>query len=372
MKIYFLSSSAFSDNQMSILKYLGKHHEITYGVIIPCKNSNYTKRELAEYCQENNIHFVPFELKHRFRDPRLLITYFSIIRHIRKSNTDIVYFANFGQLYLNLLLALLNPSKTIIALHDVKSHSNLSFARLTYLSTSILTEKFWYFQTFSKIQKNHLHNRIPQKSIYNISLPLIDFGANPEKRKSNNEVNFLFFGNILAYKGLDLLLKAFKNIEIKYKNARLIIAGRCDDWEETYAPIINSSDQVISDIRFIANDEIPVYFGRADFVVLPYRDTTQSGPLMISYNYNIPVLVSDAEGFKEFTEDGITGYSYDLSSPEDLERVLVNCMEMSAQEYKELKGRLANFTQANYSTTAFVNKYNGMFADVLAQNINNQ
>ncbi|MDT7828087.1 glycosyltransferase [Pricia sp. S334] len=366
MKIYFLSSSAFSDNQMSILKYLGKYHEITYAVIIPYKNSNYTKKELAEYCKENNIHFIPFELNHRFRDPRLLITYFSIVRHIRNSNTDLIYFANFGQLYLNTLIGLLNPSRTIIALHDVKTHSNSSFGRLTDLSNSILIEKFWNFQTFSKIQKKLLHKRIPHKTVYTISLPLIDFGALPDKKESNNEVNFLFFGNIIAYKGLDILLKAFKNIEDNHKNARLVIAGRCDDWEETYVPIINGSDQVISNIRFIANEEIPFFFEMADYVVLPYRDTTQSGPLMISYNYNKPVLVSNAEGFIEFTEEGVTGYSYDLSSQADLEQVLKNCMEMSAREYKKLRGRLANYTQANYSTIALVNKYNTMFAEVLA------
>src|SRR5690606_13536728 len=191
-------------------------------------------------------------------------------------NTDVVYFANFGQLYLNLLLRLLDPSKTVIAFHDVKSHSNISFGRLVELSNSLLIDKFRYFQTFSKFQRNLLQNRIPHKSVYSISLPLIDFGALPDEKKSNNEVNFLFFGNIQSYKGLDFLLKAFIKIEDKYKNARLIIAGRCYHWEETYAPIINGSDQVITNIRFIANEEIPFFFGRADYLILPYRDTTQS------------------------------------------------------------------------------------------------
>src|SRR5690606_32263293 len=181
---------------------------------------------------------------------------------------------------------------------------------------------------------NLLRERVPGKYIYTISLPLIDFGPPTPDMNLNNEVKFLFFGNILAYKGLDLLLKAFKNIEDQYVNARLIIAGRCDDWEETYVPLINGSDQVIPNIRFIANHEIPLFFEMADYVVLPYRDTTQSGPLMISYNYNKPVLVSKAEGFEEFTEEGVSGYSFDLSSQGKLEQVLKGCMERSAQEYQ--------------------------------------
>ena len=38
--------------------------------------------------------------------------------------------------------------------------------------------------------------------------------------------------------------------------------------------------------------------------MLPYQDVAQSGPHMIAYNYNLPVIASDIEGFAERVEDG--------------------------------------------------------------------
>ena len=55
------------------------------------------------------------------------------------------------------------------------------------------------------------------------------------------------------------------------------------------------------------NDEIILYFQEADYLVLPYDESTQSGPLLIAYNYNIPVIASDIELFKTMVCDKQNG-----------------------------------------------------------------
>src|SRR5690554_4936668 len=130
MKIYFLSSSAFSDNQISILSGLSKTHDITYSVIVPHINSNYTQEELIQLSRQNNLNLKLFQLKYRFRDPRVILSYLSIINSIVKEKPDVIYFTNFDQLYLNLILLMLNKSKTIIAFHDVENHSGTAFNKL--------------------------------------------------------------------------------------------------------------------------------------------------------------------------------------------------------------------------------------------------
>lgn len=366
MKLFCLSSSAFADNQMIILKHLAKDFEITYAVIIPYTNSNYTNEELSIFCSANSICFLPIELIYRYRDPRLLVSFFSIITRIRKAKPDIIYVTNFDQLYLNILLLMIDTSKTIIALHDVESHSNTPFSNIAKLSKTILIHNFKYFHTFSIIQENLLRKIAPKKEIFTIPLPLIDFGPLNKTLKDKNVIEFLFFGFILYYKGVDLLITAFNNIAENYPNVRLTIAGRCKNWEEKYAQLVEKSTQVISHIRFIKNDEIPNYFSTADYVVLPYRDTTQCGPLMISYNYNIPVLVSAAEGFKEFTSEGVTGYSFDMSIKGDLERLLVACVDRPKQEYEELKKRLTAYTELNFSKKSILYRYKQLFENVLS------
>jgi glycosyltransferase involved in cell wall biosynthesis len=343
---------------------MGNQHEITYGVIIPYINSNYTKEELRFFCSKNGIKFEAFELKYRFRDPRLIWSFFAIIQAIRKAKPDIIYFADFNQPYLNVLLLLVDRSKTIIALHDVEGHSKTTFSFIARLSKKILISNFNYFQTFSSIQQNLLKYQVPKKSIFNISLPMIDFGPINFIPAKQNVTRFLFFGFILYYKGLDLLLKAFRRVSENYPGIELTIAGRCKDWDENYEALVNGSHQIKKYIRFIGNDEIANFFAQTDYVVLPYRDTTQSGPLMIAYNYNIPVLVSKSQGFNEFTSEDVTGYSFDLFIDNDMEHVLEACVERSSCDYDKLKKRLARYTEKNFSMKTIILKYERMFQTI--------
>ncbi len=349
---------------MVVLRQLKEKYDITYGVVIPFKNSNFTKEDISSFCLNNGIKFMAFDFKYRLRDPRLLLSSLTIIRAIKKARPDVIYYADFGLLYLNIVLLLINRSKTIIALHDVQNHSRTRFGFLVNLSKKILIYNFSHFHTFSGIQQRLLKNKVPQKSVYNISLPLIDYGPVVKRQQEYKVVRFLFFGNILYYKGLDLLLKAFNRASVKYANIELIIAGRCEDWDEKYMPLVKESGKITHHIRFIGNEEIAAFFMQTEYLVLPYRDTTQSGPMMISYNYNIPVLVSRAEGFKEFTCENVTGYSFDLYKENDLERRLGACAEMSSGDYDELKGRLRYYTQKQFSIKEIISKYEEMFGAV--------
>ena len=56
--------------------------------------------------------------------------------------------------------------------------------------------------------------------------------------------------------------------------------------------------------RFIADDELPAYFRRADLVVLPYREIDQSGVLFTALAFGKPLLLSDVGGFPEMAATG--------------------------------------------------------------------
>lgn len=361
MKVYYLSSSAFADNQINLLHHFPKDISVTYNVIIPVKNSNYSEAEISDYCRQQKIDFIPTRLKYRFRDPRLLSAYYGILANIRRVNPDVIFVANFDQIYLNAILLALDKSKTIIAMHDVVNHSKTAFDKLTTLGKKLLINKFETFLTYSKPQASILREKYGKKKVYTIPLPLIGFGDMPVLQKPAGKKTFLFFGFILYYKGLDLLLHAINKLAEKRQDFQLIIAGRSSDWEEQYAPLIRHPELVSANIGFIENHDIPAYFARADYLVLPYRDTTQSGPLMIAYNYNIPVLASNAEGFHEFFQSGSTGYMFDLEKEGDLERILDEAIDRPEEEYRELKQKLATHTHENFAISRLVAAYVDMF-----------
>ena len=81
----------------------------------------------------------------------------------------------------------------------------------------------------------------------------------------------LCFGLMRPYKGIDLLLEAWRGIE----DAELWIAGAPRMDVSALQSAAPPSVRFVP--RFIGDDELPAYFRRADLVVLPYREIDQSG-----------------------------------------------------------------------------------------------
>ncbi len=108
----------------------------------------------------------------------------------------------------------------------------------------------------------------------------------------------LCFGLMRPYKGIDLLLQAWRGIE----NAELWIAGmpRMD-----IEPLRAAAPPGVRFVpRFIEERELPGYFRRADLVVLPYREIDQSGVLFTALAFGKPLLLSDVGGFPEVARTG--------------------------------------------------------------------
>lgn len=108
----------------------------------------------------------------------------------------------------------------------------------------------------------------------------------------------LCFGLMRPYKGIDLLLNAWRDID----DAELWIAGLpkfdIDPLRRAAPPNVRFVP------RFIGDAELPAYFQRADLVVLPYREIDQSGVLFTALAFGVPMLLSDVGGFPEVAATG--------------------------------------------------------------------
>ncbi len=149
--------------------------------------------------------------------------------------------------------------------------------------------------------------------------PLYDnFGDATTKEKARQKLHLdpgfkyvLFFGFIRDYKGLDLLLNAFSDPELKVLNVKLLVAGEfyCDP--KPYMEIIakhHLEEQVIMSNDFIPDSQVVHYFCAADLVVQPYKTATQSGVTQIAYHFNKPMIITNVGGLAEFVPDGKVGY----------------------------------------------------------------
>lgn len=120
----------------------------------------------------------------------------------------------------------------------------------------------------------------------------------------------LFFGLIRKYKGLDLLLDAFHELKAN-PDIVLVIAGEFYEDKQPYLDLIEKygiGSQVIVHGKFIANEEVKLYFSSADLVALPYRSATQSGVTQVSFHFEVPTLVTNVGGLSEIIPDKVAGY----------------------------------------------------------------
>ena len=108
----------------------------------------------------------------------------------------------------------------------------------------------------------------------------------------------LCFGLIRPYKGVDVLLDAWRRAE-RPDGAELWIVGmpRMD------AGFI-ARPGVRTALRFVSGAELAGAFRAADLVVLPYREIDQSGVLFTALAFGKPMLLSAVGGFPEIAATG--------------------------------------------------------------------
>lgn len=137
----------------------------------------------------------------------------------------------------------------------------------------------------------------------------------------------LFFGLIREYKGLDILLEAFRGLPDDYQ---LVIAGEPYGSFEKYQRILDSlpgKDRVKVFPQYIRDSEVKLYFSAADVSVLPYRTATQSGISAASYHFDVPLIVTDVGGLKETIGERGTGLVAPKADPEDVRKEIVRYFE---------------------------------------------
>ena len=156
----------------------------------------------------------------------------------------------------------------------------------------------------------------------------------------------LFFGLIRKYKGLDILLEAFRGLPDDYQ---LVIAGEPYGPFDKYQAIIDSlpgKDRVHVFPDYVRDSEVKRFFSVADVTVLPYRSATQSGISSVSYHFEVPMIVTDVGGLKGTIGDRGTGLVAPLAEPESIRKEILSyfadgsvrerCIEAIRQEKERL------------------------------------
>ena len=178
-----------------------------------------------------------------------------------------------------------------------------------------------------------------------------------ERLKLNQHLNYiLFFGLIRSYKGLDLLIEAFKYLNQSNQVIKLLIVGEFYEDETQYKKLIqklNLTNQIEITNEFVSFELARDYFCAADLVVQPYKTATQSGVTPVGYFYETPLIVTDLEGLKAPIIKDKSG-KVSSKNPKDIAKAIT---ELIQKENLELAQKNIRKSKTSYSWRSFTEQW---------------
>ena len=252
------------------------------------------------------------------------LTWFRTAWQIRRAKPDAVIFVwwiwVWALPYLVLITMLPRRTNVILQCHNV-SDKEPAFWK-TWLTNRVLRR--------GDVLVVHAHPELLQavrrsrgRRVVSAHLPVHQLGGEmPARDEAKRALGLegrnvaLFFGHVRPFKGLDIALRAWREIR---HDAVLLVAGEA--WwqkEAEYRQLAGGMDNVRLELRYIPDAEIARYFAAADVVLAPYRAEAQSGVVLTAFHFGRPVIATTVGGIPQIVSDGVNGF---LIPPEDPTRL---------------------------------------------------
>jgi glycosyltransferase involved in cell wall biosynthesis len=242
-------------------------------------------------------------------------------------------------------------SKIVLTVHDLLPHDTGEAHRQTFLDLYRTVDHMICHSDSIKTRLGEEFSVPPEKIAViphgpffydlpatNSEQTLRSFDLEPGK------ILVLWQGIIFPYKGVDLLLDAWQQVEQNDVDASLLIVGTgSPELSEQIREQINQLGlrQVKLHLRFISTEELVALYRAADIVVYPYRAITTSGALATGLALGKTILASDLPVFRELLTDRKNAL---LIDPQNSSALSAALMELSGNP--TLRQQLAAAVQA--------------------------
>ena len=362
-RIVWITADYFIDVDCSLVPHLQQNYAKEYQI------DWYVIKSISNNISIPNTPNKIFALKYRGKDPRIISEYKEIFTFINLQNSDLIYSDFLGvPYYFPYLLHYTKKKIPIIhAAHNVIPYKGWPSQKLMTWYVEFIFRNNKYFHLFSNHLLEYFENKYKNKHI--LISPMTTKGYGMERTNKydidKSKCNLLFFGNVKSNKRLDLLIDVIKSLSTEEQNRiHLTIAGSCDE-PENYLKQIGDSNTISCYFHRIADNEVPELFLKHQYLVLPYENVAQSGPHMIAYHYNLPVIASDIAGMAEHIIDGETGFLFKVNDKESLKEVLKKVALSSLDRYWRIKSSLHAYVDNNHSLNVIAKKYIYYFKSIL-------
>ena len=154
--------------------------------------------------------------------------------------------------------------------------------------------------------------------------------ADLREKESPIRWDFIFFGRLEPYKGLDLLLDAMEDESMR--RVRLLIVGRGQD-QAYVAQRVAKMDNIDLIQDYLPNRDLIEKILQSRFLILPYRSATGSQTIAIANYYHRLVLATKVGCFPSYIHEGKNGFFIPSITSEAIRTSMQKMMDINETEY---------------------------------------
>lgn len=262
---------------------------------------------------------------------------------LQKEDVDIIHLNN----YKGLSMAIFNITKNMDIPLIFESHDfSLICPRANLIcgNNTLCQERNFICNQYVNIQRkllddnvdlliapsNFMINKYHENNFFNntnaVKIPLGIDKKTVRKPKSHDIIDITYIGSMGKHKGVDILIKAF--MQINNENIRLHLVGKGYD-EEEFKHLAKSDERIIF-YGYVDNDKIASFYDNANIIVVP-SICYDNSPMVIyeSFARSTPVVGSDIGGIPELINDNVNGR---LFKPGDIESLKETLEEIISDE----------------------------------------
>lgn len=240
------------------------------------------------------------------------LNYIGLIARVALKKPDILHFqwlplievSTIERIFIKILRFLAPKTKFLLTIHNVYPHDSSEEYKQVYRKRLSKVEP--YFDKFIVHLETTKRDFCSAFGISTERVKVIHHGVLKPKghdtvrRKRGNVLRLIMYGNQSTYKGTDVFVNAMTLLPQEYKDkVHALVVGKTysNYLKELKEKKENANIEFIPE--YVSDEDLYKYIADSDITVLPYREISQSGVLLLALSTKRLIITSDIPSFME-------------------------------------------------------------------------
>ncbi|KKN12514.1 hypothetical protein LCGC14_1015650, partial [marine sediment metagenome] len=284
--------------------------EVLFCKISP-KNRNWKKKEL-------DLYNFKYSILDSFNIRTIIINYSLPIILIRKKVDIIIIGENPDNVFATFccwIISKLKKVKIILWSEEIdtiffyKKTGSIYFHYFLRFYRRLLFNKTDYFLAYSKTAFQYLKRFNLKSKKYFTGIQIMPYCLLEKRKKiieKDDFINIICLAHLTQIKGVDILIKAYLNLNIESKNTRLLIGG--EGPQKQYLMTLTNDRSDIIFLGHINKFQKSNFYSNGDIFVLPTLHDAWGLVINEAIYYELPIITTTAAGAAELIKMGKNGF----------------------------------------------------------------